>query len=383
MVKNGVANIFADWSVILSANLCQNKLDVYLNNPCDLWNRGHVYGGILLNFPYIKDFIKFYYLFVPIIFNFLFIYVLVSFFNFKKKIEYISLLPFVFSIPVLLAVERANIDILIFLFVYLISINKNLIVNYIAIIITTISKFYPIILMIILLFKKNLKQIFFHSFILILFISLLLFLEIEDLKKIFTNRKQIFASGHSAFSLMISFEYFNSFKIKLNNNDYTFVKYLFVIIILIIPIIVTTINSRKNIFSNDAIKNLILANHYENRIYILSSTVVIICFFVFKNHIYREIFFLGLIPWILKEKNNSDTNNFFSFLYYLLCFKFLFSTFVIYLNRNDIFPLIKPFATIGKHSLDLYVVFIILLIFITATISLFRELFKKKPIINN
>ena len=193
----------------------------------------------------------------------------------------------------LLAVERANIDILIFLFVYLISINKNLILNYIAIIITTISKFYPIILIKIFIFKKNLKQIFFHSFILILLISLLLFLEIEDLKKIFTNRKQIFASGHSAFSLMISFEYFNSFKIKLNNNDYTFVKYLFVIIILIIPIIVTTINSGKNIFSNHSIKNLILANDYENRIFILPSTVVIICFFVFKNHIYREIFFLG------------------------------------------------------------------------------------------
>ena len=79
----------------------------------------------------------------------------------------------------------------------------------------------------------ELNSILMLTFTWLSFISLLLFLEIEDLKKIFTNRKQIFASGHSAFSLMISFEYFNSFKIKLNNNDYTFVKYLFLIIILL------------------------------------------------------------------------------------------------------------------------------------------------------
>ena len=383
MVKNGVASIFADWSVILSANLCQDRFDVYLENPCDLWNRGHVYGGILLKFPYVKNFIKFYYLYIPVIFNFLFIYLIVSFFNFKKKIEYLSLFPFIFSIPVLLAVERANIDILIFLFIYLISINKNLIINYFAIILTTVSKFYPVILMIIFLFKKNVKQIFFHSLILILLISLLMFLEIEDLKKIFVNRKQIFASGHSAFSFVVSIEYFNSFKIKLNNSDYTFVKYLFLFFVFIIPIFVTTINSKKNIFSNQKIKNLILINNYENRLYILSSTVVIICFFVFKNHIYREIFFLGLIPWILKERNNSEKNNFISFYYYLLCFKFLFTTLAIYINRNDIIPLIKPFVTIGKHCLDFYVVFIVLLIFMTALISLFNELIKNQLLKTN
>ena len=53
---------------------------IFLNNQLfktqkinNLYIHG-IYGGILLNFPYVKDFIKFYYLFVPIIFNFLFIY---------------------------------------------------------------------------------------------------------------------------------------------------------------------------------------------------------------------------------------------------------------------------------------------------------------------
>ena len=51
MIKNGIVHIFPDWSVILNANICQTKgFDVYLDNPCDQWNRGHVYGDVWLKF---------------------------------------------------------------------------------------------------------------------------------------------------------------------------------------------------------------------------------------------------------------------------------------------------------------------------------------------
>jgi hypothetical protein len=49
------ANIFTDWTVILQANLCYEKgFDVFLDNPCDYWQRKHVYGEILLYLPFIK-----------------------------------------------------------------------------------------------------------------------------------------------------------------------------------------------------------------------------------------------------------------------------------------------------------------------------------------
>ena len=378
MVKNGVANIFADWSAILNANLCKDRLDVYKDNPCDLWNRAHVYGSILLNFPFIKDFIKFYYLIIPIIFNFIFIFVILSFFKFKNKIEYISLLPFIFSIPVLLVIERANIDILIFLFACLIAINKSLFVNYASIILTALSKFYPLIFITIFLFKKNIKYIIINSLILISIVFIILFFEFEDLKKIFINKNQISASGLSAFSFIVSLEYFNNFKIQINKYDYTFVKYLFVFIILIIPMFFLFIKTKKNIFNNYSIQNLILFNNYENRLYILSSLVILVCYFGFKNFLYREIFFLGLVPWILKEKNNSDTSKFINFYYYTLSFKFLFTTIATYLHRNDIVPISKPFVIIGKHCFDFYLILIVLLILMTALNSFFIELFIKK-----
>ena len=75
MVKNGASHIFGDWSVILSANLCKSKFDVFLSNPCDVFNRTHVYGEILLYFPAIKKFSNFYIFVLPMAMNFIFIFV--------------------------------------------------------------------------------------------------------------------------------------------------------------------------------------------------------------------------------------------------------------------------------------------------------------------
>ncbi|MDC3121182.1 hypothetical protein OA414_03290, partial [Candidatus Pelagibacter sp.] len=95
MVLNGSINIFADWSVILNANICLDKgFDVYKNIPCDPWNRPHVYGKILLYIPFIESFENFYFFIFPVLFNLLFIYIATNFFKFKNYIEYLMILPF-------------------------------------------------------------------------------------------------------------------------------------------------------------------------------------------------------------------------------------------------------------------------------------------------
>ena len=108
MVISGGASLFADWTVILNANNCLEKgYDVYLNNPCDHWNRKHVYGEILLKIPFIKTFPKFYYLYFPILTSLIFLYVLIySIFDLKNKKEWILLSFFILSVPVLLVIER-------------------------------------------------------------------------------------------------------------------------------------------------------------------------------------------------------------------------------------------------------------------------------------
>ena len=373
MVKNGASHIFADWSVILSANLCKSKLDVFLSNPCDAFNRKHVYGEILLYLPLIKEFSKFYILILPTAINFIFIYVVVSLFNFKNYIEYLTMIPFIFSIPVLLAIERANIDIIIFLFMVLIALNKKIIFNYINIVLITLSKFYPVCLAIIFLFERKYKKIFVNILFFSLIILFFLFLQFEDLKKIFSFENQFSANYYLSFSLEGFVKHYNDLNIIYNNENYNWIKHLYLFIILIAPLLVSIIFSSSYIFKSFHIKSLFLNNNYENRLYILSTTIILVCYFVFENYLYREIFFLGLIPWILSKKKAQDGSNFINFYFYILCLKFFFTTLLIYLYRNQL-ELLKPLAILTKQSFDFYLVIILLLVFISAFFSLLKEL---------
>ena len=378
MVKNGAINLFADWSVILNANICKAEgFDVYIENPCDKWNRKHVYGKLLLFLPFAKDLYKFYFIILPISFNLIFVYVILNFFKFKNYFEYISVLPFVFSASVILAIERANIDIIIFLFVFLISINKKLFLNYILLILASISKFYPIVLSIIFVYEKKINKIFFNLILFLLIIFIIFFFQVDDLKKIFENRNQFTANGIYEFSFKGLANLLINIDIKYLDKNFNWLKYLYLFMFIVLPIIITISFYRKYIFSNLKINQIFLEDCYENRIYLLSTVLILVCYFSFSNYIYREIFFLGLLPWIIKQKNIPNNNNFINFYYYLICTKFLLTSIFVFLNQNNLFTL-KPLLVIAKHSIDFYLIIIILFIFFTSfKLFLTKNFFKK------
>ena len=96
---------------------------------------------------------------------------------------------------------------------------------------------------------------------------------------------------------------------------------------------------------------------FENNFYLLSSTVILLNYIIFSNFVYREIFFLGLLPAILLHKSKS--NKIMNFYFYLLTFKFFITTFLIYFYQNNILEEFKPFMIILKHTFDLYLMFFI------------------------
>ena len=146
MIHNGNIYQFADWKVIVGANLCEELgYDVYLNNPCDIWGRKHVYGLIFLHLPFVEKFKYFYFEILPIIINYIFIVCILSIFRFKNSSAYFSTILILFSFPVMLAIERANNDILIFIFVVLLAYYKSQAFSLLILIVTTITKFYPIV----------------------------------------------------------------------------------------------------------------------------------------------------------------------------------------------------------------------------------------------
>ena len=376
MVYNGSINIFADWSVLLNANICFDKgFDVYSNNPCDQWGRKHVYGNILLNIPFIQNFKNFYFFIFPILFNLLFIYVAIKFFKFKNYLEYLTIFPFMLSPSIILAIERANIDIIIFLIVVYISFNKNLLFNYIPLIFVTLSKFYPLSLVAIFFFEKKFSKIIFNLIFFFILIISVLYFQYDELVKILDNSKQFTAGGIYKFSFDGLAFYITNLNIIIDNKNLNWIKYFCIFLFLIVPLLITLRFQIRFIFQNNSIKDRLTDNVYENRLYILSSVVILTCYFLFSNYIYREIFFLGLIPWILKEREINSNKNFINFYYYTLCAKFFISLIITYIFKSEYFLLINPILTFIKHSFDFYLITIIL-IFLLFSISFFYEKMK-------
>ena len=382
MVIKGGASLFSDWTVILNANLCLEKgFDVFLENPCDQWKRKHVYGEIILNIPFIRSFPKFFFLYLPILFGFIFLSV-VSYilFNISFKKYWPSLLIFIFSVPTILVIERANIDLIVFIFLFIISKNYNLILNYFLIFIASLVKFYPIILTAIFIFYKKMNRIFQHIFLSIAIVSFLLFLQKDSMIKIFENQQQFtgYGFGLYEFSFLGAFKFFNNLNLSFYNEDYSWLTYIYLIFFVIIPAIILNYKTNlkiRNQFTNFNFNNI---STFEERLFFLSSTIIVICYFSFSNFIYREIFFLGLIPLILKfvqENNNSFAN----FFYRILILKFLITTISIYIYQNQLLVFLNAFLIAFKHTIDFYLVSIVLSIYLFLLIKLYKDKFIQVP----
>ena len=358
MIYNGNIYQFADWKVIVGANLCKELgYDVYINNPCDIWGRKHVYGEIFLYLPFAEKIKNFYFEILPVIINYIFIVFILSIFRFKNYISYFSSIIILFSFPVILAIERANNDILIFLLVILLAYYKNQVLSLFILVITTISKFYPIVLAINFFFEKNLKKILINLSIFITIISFIFFTESEQILKIFLNKNQYTAGGIYDFSLIGTMKFYKNFYFFINNKILCIFIFLSLVVFPMIFIL-----SKIKFFLKEG--NFILNdNFFEDRMYILSTALILICYFSFQNYAYREIFFIGLVPWVLKMKISDKKDGIFPLFYYFLMFKFLVSTPITYIYMSQKFKDINYIFIFFKYSMDLCLIFLITTIF--------------------
>ena len=378
MVIKGGASLFADWTVILNASDCYQKgYDVYLNNPCDYWNRKHVYGEILLSIPFIKTYPKFYYFYFPIIIGFLFIYILCyTLFDHKNIKFFIPSLIFIFSLPVLLAIERSNIDLIIFIFMFLIAKFNNYFLKYFLIVTSSVVKFYPILLSAIFLYEKNKKNLLINIILILFMIFIIMVFQYESLKKIFNNTQQFTGYGYGLyeFSFFGFFNFFQSLNINIDGKNFNWIKYIYATIFILIPFIVLNffkiLKFDEFIDSSNIEENL----NFENKLYFLASTIIIFCYFSFSNFIYREIFFLGLVPSILMSLSKSESKVVL-FYFYLLLSKFLLTSIFIYIYQNNIFELINPLMILIKHTVDLYLIFFVFNFYLKYISLFFRKFF--------
>ena len=380
MVYKGGASIFADWTVILNANLCLEKgYDVFLENPCDNWGRRHVYGNILLNIPLIRNFPNFYYFYLPIILGFTFLTIIsYSLFNYNNKEYWFSFLILIFSVPVLLVVERSNIDLIIFIFLFIISISNSFFLNFSLILISSISKFYPILLTVVFIFQNNLKKVISYIFFVILCFFLITVYQWESFSKIFDNKDQFTGFGLYNFSFLGIIDFLKNFTIRIYSIDYSWIKYFYIIFFIIIPIFFMNLKFFKKIslFFDDV--QIFNESKFDERMYYLSSTIILFCYFSLSNFIYREIFFLGLVPMII-SLNVKNKDSFLTFFYTLILTKFFITTFSNYLVQNDLISNFGPFLIILKHTVDLYLISLILHVYIYFVKYCFKKITNQVP----
>jgi len=365
VVKDGTIMLFRDWQIVVIANICDGKgYDVFIENPCDFWKSKHVYGKILLNLPLVEKNLFFYFTIFPVIINIVFLYLSVSFFLIDKKLSNI-LYAFIFivSVPFILVIERANIDIIIFLFVFLIAKYKNLILSHLVVILTTMSKFYPIALMGIFLMTKKIKNIFINLIISIFTVATLIFLQKESLIKIINNKLQFTGSGVYGFSI------FNFFRPLNDENYYIFMFFLGIFCFFIYFYRTCFFSVDKNFF-------FLKKNEFENRLFFLSSLIILICYFTFTNFFYREIFLLGLLPYLFLNLYNGEEKQLTKLILFSLCFKFLLTTILVIFERNQILSSsYNKLITLTKHSVDLFLIILLGYIFIINLIIFIRTKF--------
>ena len=372
--KNGLTYIFADWGAILSANICEQKgINVYLENPCDIKNRKHVYGEILLHLPF-AEFNKFYQIYFPLILNIIFLFIIVSFFNQTNSFKNYFLVFFIISLPVILVIERANLDILIFLMMYLISKYKNLYLSHILIIFSTLCKFYPICFGVVLLFQRTFKRIFNNICITVFFLILFLINQHENLIQIFNISAQFSGSGVYQFSFQGLVQAIPNIQILINDYNINWLIYLFISTIIVLPLIFfgkIIFQSQEN---EKFLFNIFDFNIFENRLYVISTLTIIFCYFLVQNFNYREIFLIGLVPYILKNES-ADKKGLLNNLYYIIVIKFLFSTILVYLTMNKVNVDLNYFMNLAKHILDFYVISILSIILFLNLKNLFKKHF--------
>ena len=288
----------ADWNVIIDANKCQLiGYDVYISNPCDILDRSHVYGEILLHIPYYEKLDLLYYVVFPNFINYLFILVLFKIFNPVKVKDYVFLFLLLILQPLILALERTNIDILIFICIFFIAKYNNILINYIILLIITLSKFFPITLVFIFLFLKETKNIIINILFFLFLTSVLFFFQLESITNIIENKSQ-FTAGLSPFAFSfylmpkIFFYVLNAYDLVIK-----FDKIFFYIIYFFIFFSVFLLNfifvKKKEIFNEFSFSNL------NERLFFMGLVVSVTCYFILDNYIYREIFLILLIPFLI------------------------------------------------------------------------------------
>lgn len=370
--------LFGDFKYLFKVINCHNLgFNVYSSNDCykDYYG-SFLYGPSILLFPSITKDIS------DVLTNFFiaplliltFIYLNIKLIKPNNIFKYILTTLILFNPTTLFLYEKLNIDILIYiLLILLVYHSKYNLLKFTIVFILTLTKFYPAILSIIFLIQKNnkIKNIV-YFFLSLIFISFFIFIFWENLISVLGTLEYVSQSFRYSFSLDSLNKIF-VFVTNLDNSNITKLS-LTIICLLLSYIIYYFLLKSKYFFIEKKLNN-------DSTMFILSSSLSVSLYLIFGNNFYREIYLIGIIPFIL---NNYDVK-FFRYILFLFVIKYLYLLvfFPYYYNANLNVNIVAQIFIGLKSSLDfLFICTMISSLFLFIKIYLIKYInyFKKNEL---
>jgi len=316
---SGSGDYFGDWEYVVKAIECKSNFQI-----CDF-----NYGGILLLLPYKDNFNFFYYKIIPIIFIILFVFYVIKIIKLKNYKYYLLTFLLIINPASILVFERANIDILFFIILLTLCYSRVYWINFILINFSFLAKYYPITFFINFIIenknRSNLRSLFIIFFSIIICLIFIYF--DQDGLKGFLGKP-----GETHFRVGAGWEYYFSIKAIPRVLKYLFdINYIFLLVIFYSLFIYLSIKFYKyfkklNIFNNLSLHSI------ENKFFILGINTLILCFLLFSNFYYREIYLIASLPLLIKLKDeikSKQINYIFIFIVLRYVFLFIYSYFIL------------------------------------------------------
>ena len=344
VIKEDRLHIFADWATPIKLAICHKSgFNVFYPSSC--LNYPFNYGNILLYVPYFQIFEKFYFFYIPIIICFLFVFSIVSLIKPKNFFEYFLLILIIFAPSSLLAIERGNNDILVFLFIVLIVYFNSSTLNFLILTLVSLAKYYPLTLMVNFFIekKRSIIQIITTLLLFIMTLGFFFYFTGESIELIQHKLKMISPTWGNQFSI----RGLSLILKKLKNFDYSTVLIISYIFFIFSSIVSFKIFQKSNFISKVNISFL------EEKLFILGGNLSIAVYLISDNVHYREIFLILLLPLVIKLKDNFEIK-IFKYLFYFILFRyifFIFANYFIMFKKYFTFIYIKAFSDIVLVSL--------------------------------
>ena len=311
--------LFRDWIVTLNDIYCQSSN----KNGC----RPFQYGPILLYLPF-NDILKdFYYNQFPILLIILFIFFLFLILK-NNKYDFILIPLIIFCPTTLLAIERGNIDLLLFLIAVLICLNKYFYLSCVLVGWSFLVKYYPITFFANLFTYTNKKSLIHLKVVIfsLLIISLIFILIKKQILFDFIDNASASKAGfHLLFSAKAHAKFFK-YSFEFN--------YIFLIAFTYIIFFTSSIYLYKYFIKRNFFKSLNITNTQE-KLFLIGANTSIFNYLLFSNYYYREIFLILSLPLIMKLIKITNTKIFkiiLSLVYIRYMFLYIYNYFI--LNEN-------------------------------------------------